>query len=320
MVPAAARAPGPGAVKRALVVINPISGTRRVDAGGAAEIEVARRVLGDGGFDATVVVTTGPGHAAEATRHACAEGAELVVAWGGDGTMNEVARVLAFGAVPLALVPAGSGNGLARDLGIPRNPPAALAVATGGRRWRIDAGAVNGALFFNVAGLGLDARIAHAFAANRGRRGLWRYMQIGTRELASYRAREYHITWEGGHTESRALFIALANSRQYGGHGCIAPRAVLDDGRLDLVVVDDLPLWRVLARVPGFFRGTLQPGGGVAMHAFQRARVATPLRWELHLDGEPSAGSEVLDIQVHPRSLTVVAPRDSTTPTSVSHS
>ena len=83
-------------------------------------MEVARRVLGDGGFDATVVVTTGPGHAAEATRHACAEGAELVVAWGGDGTMNEVARVLAFGAVPLALVPAGSGNGLARDLGVPR--------------------------------------------------------------------------------------------------------------------------------------------------------------------------------------------------------
>ena len=120
--------------------------------------------------------------------------------------------------------------------------------------------------------------------------------------------------------ESRALFIALANSRQYGGHGCIAPRAVLDDGRLNLVVVDDLPLWRVVARVPGFFRGTLQPGGGVAMHSFQRARVATPQRWELHLDGEPSAGSEVLDVQVHPRSLTVVVPPNSTTPTAASHS
>ena len=96
------------------------------------------------------------------------------------------------------------------------------------------------------------------------------------RELARYRAREYDIDWDGGHAEARALFIALANSRQYGGHGCIAPRAVLDDGRLDLVVVDDLPLWRVLPRVPGFFRGTLQPGGGVAMHPFSRARVATP--------------------------------------------
>ncbi len=306
-------------MKRALVVINPISGAGRVDAGGSSEVDVARRALAVGGFDATVVVTTGPGHASEATRHACAQGVELVVAWGGDGTMNEVARVLAFGPVPLALVPGGSGNGLARDLGVPRDPPAALAVAAGGRPWRIDAGAVNGALFFNVAGLGLDARIAHAFAERRGRGGLWRYVQIATQELARYQARDYDITWEGGHTEARALFIALANSRQYGGHGCIAPRAVLDDGRLDLVVVDDLPLWRVLARVPGFFRGTLQPGGGVAMHPFARARVATPLRWELHLDGEPSAGSEVLDVQVHPGALTVIAPPDSTTPRAISH-
>ena len=279
-------------MKRALVVINPVSGASRPHAGGSAEVDAARRALAAGGFEATVMVTTGPGHAAEATRRACADGAELVVAWGGDGTMNEVARMLAFGDVRLALVPAGSGNGLARDLGVPTDPLAALAVAATGRPWRIDAGAVNGALFFNVAGLGLDARIAHAFAASRGRRrGLWRYFEIGARELTRYRAREYAISWDGGHTEARALFIALANSRQYGGHGLIAPRAVLDDGRLDLVVVDDLPLWRVLTRLPAFFRGTLQPGGGLAMHPFVRAHVATPLAWELHLDGEPSAGS-----------------------------
>ena len=115
---------------------------------------LARTALAAGGFDATVVVTTGPGHASEATRRACAAGATLVVAWGGDGTMNEVARVLAFGPVALALVPAGSGNGLARDLGVPRDPRAALAVATAGRPWRIDVGDVNGELFFNVAGAG----------------------------------------------------------------------------------------------------------------------------------------------------------------------
>ncbi len=301
-------------MKPALVVINPVSGAGRRDGGGAAEVEAARTALADGGFAATVVVTTGPGHASEATRQACAAGAALVVAWGGDGTMNEVARVLAFGPVPLALVPAGSGNGLARDLGVPREPRAALAVATAGRPWRIDAGAVNGALFFNVAGLGLDARIAHAFAANTGRRGLGRYVQIGARELMRYRAREYEIDWHEGRAATRALFIALANSRQYGGHGCIAPRAVLDDGRLDLVVVDDLPLWRVLQRVPSFFRGTLQPGNGVVMRPFTRARIATSAEWELHLDGEPSAGSNALDVQVHPAAISVVAPLDSTAP------
>ncbi|MGE0360634.1 MAG: diacylglycerol kinase family protein [Vicinamibacterales bacterium] len=300
---------------RALVVINPISGAGRPDGGGAAEVELARAVLAGAGYDATVVVTKGPGHATEATRQACAEGATLVVAWGGDGTMNEVARVLAFGPVALALVPAGSGNGLARDLGVPRAPAAALAAATTGRPWRIDAGAVNGSLFFNVAGLGLDARIAHAFAANRGRRGLVRYLEIGARELLRYRAREYEIAWEAGRRAAApALFVAIANSRQYGGHGCIAPGAVLDDGRLDLVVVDDLPLWRVLARVPGFFRGTLAPGGGVAMHACTSARISTPSAWELHLDGEPHAGDQVIDVAVHRQAVTVIAPLDSTTP------
>jgi diacylglycerol kinase (ATP) len=303
-------------VKSALVVINPISGAGRRHAGGAAEVEAARAALAAGGFDATVVVTTGPGHASAAATKACADGASLVVAWGGDGTMNEVARVLAFGPVPLALVPAGSGNGLARDLGVPRDPRAALAVAIGGRPWRIDAGAVNGALFFNVAGLGLDARIAHAFATTTGRRGLRRYVQLGMRELLHYHARRYDIDWSAGRASTRALFIALANSRQYGGHGRIAPRAVLDDGHLDLVVVGDLPLWRVLRRLPGFFRGTLRPDDGVTMEPFTSARIATDGPWELHLDGEPSTGSGDVDVVVRPRALTVMAPLESTTPRS----
>jgi diacylglycerol kinase (ATP) len=305
-------------VKPALVVINPISGAGRRDGGGAAEVDLARAVLAAGGFEATVVVTSGPGHGAAAAASACADGAALVVAWGGDGTMNEVARVLAFGPVPLALVPAGSGNGLARDLGVPRDPRAALAVAVGGRPWRIDAGAVNGALFFNVAGLGLDARIAHAFAAGTGRRGLQRYVQLGARELLRYRARRYDIDWSTGQASTRALFIALANSRQYGGHGRIAPRAVLDDGRLDLVVVGDLALWQVLRRLPGFFRGTLQPDHHVAMEPFTAAHIGTDGPWELHLDGEPSRGSGAVAVAVRPHALTVIAPRDSSAPRSAS--
>jgi diacylglycerol kinase (ATP) len=295
-------------VKSALVVINPISGGRRRD---AAEVELARAALADSGFAADVVVTSGPGHASRLARSARDAGVALVVAWGGDGTMNEVGRELAFGPVPLALVPAGSGNGLARDLGVPRDPRRALAVASGGQCWRIDAGAVNDALFFNVAGLGLDARIASAFATSTGRRGLRRYLEIGARELMRYRAREYDIDWQAGRLSPRALIVALANSRQYGSHGLIAPRAVLDDGRLDLVVIDDLSLWRVLRRVPAFFRGTLRPGAGIAMHTFTRARIVPAGPWELHLDGEPSTGTGALEVAVHPAALAVVAPLDS---------
>lgn len=302
-------------MRPALVVINPISGTRRTDAGRAAEIELARAVLSEAGYAATVVVTTGPGHASEAARQAVAAGSGLVVAWGGDGTMNEVARVLAFGQARLALVPGGSGNGLARDLEVPRHPRRALAVAASGRPWRIDAGEIDGGLFFNVAGLGLDARVAHAFAANRGRRGILRYLHLGVRELASYRAGEYEIAVGAERWVQRALFIAIANSRQYGGHGRIAPRAVLDDGRLDLVVVDDLPAWRVLSRVPETLLGRLQPGNGVAMHAVTELAIAAAQPCELHLDGEPRAGSGPLRVRVHPGAITVMAPRDASTPT-----
>ena len=262
-----------------------------------------------GGFDATVVVTTGPGHASEATRAACARGVDLVVAWGGDGTMNDVARVLAFGPVPLALVPAGSGNGLARDLGVPKRPDAALALATGGRRWRIDAGEINQQLFFNVAGVGLDARIARAFAEHRGRRGLSGYARVGSRELWRYRAEPYDVRWaDASRWEGRALFIALANSRQYGSHGCIAPRARLDDGQLDIVIVADQPLWRVLARVPEFFSGSLREAGGVRMGTFGEARLSSESPWELHLDGEPRHLEGPLDVRVRAGALTLMAP------------
>jgi hypothetical protein len=145
-------------VKRALVVINPISGVGRARPGGSAEVDLARAVLSDAGFATTVVVTTGPGHATDAVRREQATGLDLAVAWGGDGTMNDVARVLVATGVGLAIVPAGSGNGLARDLGVPMDPRSALAVAAAGTRRRIDVGDANGEYFFNVAGLGLDAR------------------------------------------------------------------------------------------------------------------------------------------------------------------
>jgi YegS/Rv2252/BmrU family lipid kinase len=266
-------------------------------------------VLSRGGFDAEVVVTTGPEHATHATRLACSQGVELVVAWGGDGTMNEVACALAFGPVPLALVPAGSGNGLARDLGVPLRPDEALAIAASGRRWRIDAGDVNGRLFFNVAGVGLDARIARAFAERTGRRrGLLAYAHVGIRELSRYRAEHYDVRWDAADTSLKALFIALANSRQYGSHGCIAPHAALDDGRLDLVLVGEQPLWRVLTRVPEFFGGRLAATGGVQMHPFQSAELTSTGPWELHLDGEPRAMDGPLAVRVHPGALTVVSP------------
>ncbi len=292
----------------ALVVINPISGTGRSHPGGAAEADLARTILGAAGYETTVAVTTGPGHARQAARDAVAGGAELVVSWGGDGTMNEVGGAVAFSATALALVPAGSGNGLGRELGVPFDPARALAIAAGRQRRQIDVGEVNGEYFFNVAGVGLDARIARAFAVRTGRRGRLRYARVGVEALLSYRPQRLEVAWDGGVSSPRALFVALANSRQYGSHGCIAPPASLDDGRLDLVIVEDQPLWRLVTRLPAFFSGRLKPGVGVTMSTFTSAAIEAPPGSDLHLDGEPRTIQGTLAVGVHPRALNVMVP------------
>jgi diacylglycerol kinase family enzyme len=180
-------------------------------------------------------------------------------------------------------------------------------VATGRERL-IDAGRLDEALFFNVAGIGLDAEIARRLAAPHARRGLGGYVQATFAELPGYRARTYAIDVGGTCTERRALFIAVANSRQYGNGAQIAPAALLDDGKLDLVVIDDQPAWRVLAQVPAFFHGTLGPRPGLSMEQVAGAVIRADGPIGFHVDGEPHAVERTVRVGIHPSALRVVVP------------
>jgi YegS/Rv2252/BmrU family lipid kinase len=292
---------------RTLVVINPVSGpvrSRQV----AARVALARDILGRHGFEVEVAVTGARGEARRLTEQARASGARLVVAWGGDGTINEVGGALAFSDVPLGIVPGGSGNGLARDLGLPLEASRALEVVAAGRQRAIDAGRLDEALFFNVAGIGLDAEIARRLASPRARRGLAGYMQATFIELPGYRARTYTIEAGGVTRDRRALFIAVANSRQYGSGAQIAPAARLDDGKLDLVIVEAQPLWRVLAQVPAFFNGTLAPRPGLQMTQVACAAIQADGPIGFHVDGEPRTVERALRVGIHPGALRVLVP------------
>jgi diacylglycerol kinase (ATP) len=293
---------------RAVVVINPLSGHGRYEHQIRDHAQLARDVLGRHGIDATVRPTTKAGDARAFAKQAAQDGCELVVAWGGDGTVNETACALAHTKVALAIVPAGSGNGLASDLAVPFDPRAALTLAASGRTMAIDAGQVDDCLFFNIAGVGVDAVIAARFAA-RGlhRRGLAAYLQLSGAELLRYRSQTYTLTLDGVPAEQRAMLVAIANGRQYGNRLFIAPGARLDDGLLEVVVVDQLSLWSIAWRLPSLFRGRLQPGRGVTMTAAKTIRIKSSAPIPYHVDGEPRLGGTELAICTHPGALLVRA-------------
>jgi diacylglycerol kinase (ATP) len=303
---------------RAVVIVNPIAGPgRRKTLDQCAAL--ARSVLATHGYTAHVVVTESPTDASRFARDAIQFGANLVVAWGGDGTINGAGSALAGTSLPLGIVPGGSGNGLARDLGLPREPARALAIAATGRERAIDAGELHGSLFFNIAGIGLDAEIAAHLAQPGARRGLAGYVMATARELRTYEPEVYAIRIDGDDPrmtalsddttiEKRALLVALANSRQYGNGAQIAPRAELDDGAIDVVVVEARRFWAFVSRLPAFFRGTLEEAPDLLMRRATRLSISARRPIRFHVDGEPRSGPETLLLRVHPRALRVRVP------------
>jgi diacylglycerol kinase (ATP) len=293
---------------RVSVIINPIAGLFRRRDQGLRRAAQARAVLAAAGVAADVWLTEGPGHARALAADAAARGTDLVCAWGGDGTVNEVASVLAFGDAALAIVPAGSGNGLARALGIPREPGTALRHALSAPERRIDVGEIAGHIFFNVAGVGFDAHIASEFSRDHGTRGFRRYVRIVTRELFAYRPRSRRVAIEAIVTEHEAFMLTVANGPQWGNGAIVAPGARLDDGLLDLVTVEAPSRLQLLASLPRLFAGTLDRSPTVTIRKVAEARISGDVPLLFHFDGEPvlSAAPDLL-VRVHPSALVVRA-------------
>lgn len=267
-----------------------------------------RTILRTRGIAAELFVTVGPGHATQLAREAVALGAPTVVAVGGDGTMNEVAQALIGTATALALVPCGSGNGLALHLGLPRTLPEALAVATGqGRVVTIDTGSVDGRPFINAMGLGLDAEVSHRFN-QLTRRGLPAYVRTALAAWRGVRTEPCRIGCGASEFETEALLVAVANSDQYGNNARIAPGASVDDGCLDLVVLPPVGLLGAAQMGVRLFRGTIlscKQVRHVRSGAFTITRQSAGL---IHTDGETHLAGSQLRVGVRPRSLRVVVP------------
>jgi len=289
-----------------VAIINPISGAGADPAAAAARAALIESEARRRGLQAQVHFTERAGHARELAHASAQADAGLVIVWGGDGTLNEAGAGLLGSATPLALVPSGSGNGLASALGTPHDPLAALAIAFDGATRTIDAGTLAGRAFFNIAGIGFDARIARLFnERGAGRRGGLPYFVLGVREGCRYAGAEYAIELDGERRTLRALLIAFANGREYGNGARIAPQAQLDDGVLDATIVEQrtvlVRFWH--ARHLAF--GTPERAPSVTVRQVRRAIVSSAGPMEYHVDGEPGIIEGPVEVRVLPGALRV---------------
>ncbi len=287
-------------------IINPTSGKNRKGPVRKEQVEsfIRRRNL-----KARAILTERAGHASEITRQALEQGAKRIVSVGGDGTMNEIAKVLVGTNVPLGLVPMGSGNGLARHLNLPLRFEAALEVAVSEKVVSIDTAEANGHPFFNVMGIGLDAEIGNRFNESKGR-GFLRYLKEGWDTLFYYRASEYTLERKGETKNVDAYLIAIANSSQYGNNAYIAPDASLKDGRFNCVVIQYPGFFGALVLIWRMFSKSIYASKKVEAFCEDSMRIKLRHPTFFHVDGEILRCGNEIDIVSRPQSLRLVLPSD----------
>jgi len=289
---------------KARFIFNPFSGANRRN---PYLRDRALAFIAGEGWDARVVATEHPRHATDLARRAVDEGCRLVVAIGGDGTMNEVATALVDTPVALGLIPCGSGNGLGRHLGIPGPGRGAFDTLRRGRPLAIDTGLINRDPFFCAAGVGFEAVIAGHFSklTNRGFMG---YLRTGLRVWKSYQPEKYRISQGASVIEVEAFTLAVANSAQYGNNAYIAPGASVRDGQMDLTAIPRVNAINAVPLLWSLFRGNLDRLPSVTrLRGGPFVIERTKPGW-VHTDGEPRAEASRLEVTVRPRSLLVMVP------------
>ncbi|MCM1349049.1 MAG: diacylglycerol kinase family lipid kinase [Firmicutes bacterium] len=289
--------------KRALLIINPISGTSRKE---GLEEKVAQH-LAPAGISVTACRTTCSGDATRLAREGVDKRFDMVLAAGGDGTVNETANALCGTGVPFGIIPSGSGNGLARHLNIPVDVRASLDIIAAGRVETCDHGSVNGRRFFCTFGMGFDAAVSHKFAESK-KRGKLTYLSNTFKEYVSYRPEEYEITANGQVITDRAFVIAVCNASQYGNNAYIAPHASITDGLLDVTVIHYGNLLSTALVGLDLMTGFIERN--MLIHTFRASslNVRRKASGPVHIDGEPLEMGQELNVLCHPSSLKIFTP------------
>ncbi len=255
-------------------------------------------------------LTRAPKHATELAKEAVQHGFESVVVLGGDGTINEAAQGLVGTQTALGIIPRGSGNGLAREIGMFLPLEEALVKLQRATARPCDVGLANNELFLNVAGVGIEAQIAWQFMQHgqTGTRGKAPYFKLGAKTFFTYKPDTLRVT-VNGHTQQMApLSLVFANGRQYGSNFKIAPQASLSDGKLDMVEIKNAK-YKLAAAVPFFFTDKKPPFGVTVSTQIENAVVESEHEILYHIDGEPRNAGRRLEIMIKPGALRLLLPQ-----------
>lgn len=285
-----------------LFIINPISGGKKK----TALPTLIDRFLDKGKYHPVYVFTEYVGHAAELAQEAEQKQYDVIVAVGGDGTINEVASKLVYSAKCLAIIPFGSGNGLARFLKIPLDVEKAIQLINTAKPQVVDTAELNGKRFFNMAGVGFDAHLSAVFAGNK-KRGLQSYVQLGFKEITSYKAQPYQIEIDGEKYDSDAFAISIANSSQYGNNVYISPKSSLTDGYLDVCIIHPISLVKLPLLAFQMITAKTHKSSLVKIIRGKNIVIHRQSPDPIHLDGEPLKLGQKLEIKIIPSSLKVLS-------------
>lgn len=287
--------------KKAVFVINLISGTSDK----AAIPGLIDQYLDKTKFEYEIAITQYAGHASEIAAKAKDDGVDVVVAVGGDGTVNEVARAIVHSDTALGIIPCGSGNGLARHLLLPLNVRKAIDVINRCEVRQLDYGIINDYPFFCTCGMGFDAFVSMKFA-EAGKRGPITYVENVLREGLKYKPETYTIEDDNGTLQYKAFLISCANASQYGNNAYIAPQASMSDGLMDVIIMEPFDVFEAPQISIEMFSKTLDKNSKIKTFRTRHLHIHRDKPGVIHYDGDPVMTGADIDIELKPKGINII--------------
>lgn len=284
-------------------VINPKSGSSNHK----GIVSMIQKGMDNALYSCHVLETEYAGHAVSLAARCASEGMFAVVAIGGDGTVNEVARSLTHTDTALGIIPCGSGNGLARHLQIPTTIKKAIDIINKGNVETIDYGKINNQNFFCTCGVGFDAFVSLKFAESN-KRGPLTYLEKTLIEGLNYKPETYDITIDGNTEHYKAFLVACGNASQYGNNAYITPRANLKDGMLDVTILTPFTLLDVPEIALQLFTKTIDQNTNIKTRQCKEVHIHRESPGVVHFDGDPTIMGEDIEVRIIPNGLKVITP------------